>query len=162
MIGGTIVMKNMKQRVPYMPCGAKLQGCKNPVPTVDVIIVQPGMGVALVKRRFEPLGWALPGGFVDYGETVEAAAVREALEETGLVICLQKLLGVYSDPSRDKRLHTISTVFVATTDKAENIRGGDDAATAAFFPLSDLPELAFDHAVILDDFVRTYAKCYSL
>ena len=135
---------------------------KHPAPTVDIVIAQPGKGVALVRPRFEPLGWALPGGFVDYGETVEAAALREALEETHLTVCLQELLGVYSDPARDKRLHTISSVFIATTDEAEQIRGGDDAAAAAFFPLSELPELAFDHAAILDDFARKFAKRYGL
>ena len=135
---------------------------KNPVPTVDIVIVQPGKGVALVERRFAPLGWALPGGFVDYGETVEAAAVREALEETHLNVRLRELLGVYSDPARDQRLHTISTVFIAVTDEAQQIRGGDDAAAAAFFPLSGLPELAFDHAVILDDFARKFARRYGL
>jgi 8-oxo-dGTP diphosphatase len=135
---------------------------KHPAPTVDIVIAQPGKGVALVRRRFEPLGWALPGGFVDYGETVEAAAVREALEETQLHVRLQELLGVYSDPARDKRLHTISTVFIATTDEAEQIRGGDDAAASAFFPLSELPGLAFDHAAILDDFARKFAKRYGL
>ena len=135
---------------------------KHPVPTVDIVIAQPGKGVALVQRRFEPLGWALPGGFVDYGETVEAAAVREALEETQLTVRLQEILGVYSDPARDKRRHTISTVFIAITDEAEQIRGGDDAAAAAFFPLSELPGLAFDHATILDDFARKFAKRYGL
>jgi len=135
---------------------------KHPAPTVDIVIAQPGKGVALVRRRFAPLGWALPGGFVDYGETVEAAAVREALEETRLHVRLQELLGVYSDPARDKRLHTISTVFIAVTDEAEQICGGDDAAAAAFFPLPELPELAFDHAVILDDFARKFAKRYGL
>ena len=143
-------------------CGAEFQACQNPVPTVDIVIVQPAKGVALVQRRFEPLGWALPGGFVDYGETVEAAAVREALEETHLAIQLQEVLGVYSEPARDKRLHTISTVFIAITDEAEQIRGGDDAAAAAFFPLSELPGLAFDHAAILDDFARRFAKHYGL
>jgi 8-oxo-dGTP diphosphatase len=135
---------------------------KHPVPTVDIVIAQPGKGVALVQRRFEPLGWALPGGFVDYGETVEAAAVREALEETQLTVRLQEILGVYSDPARDKRMHTISTVFIANTDEAEQIRGGDDATAAAFFPLSELPGLAFDHAAILDDFARKFAKRYGL
>jgi len=152
----------MKQGMQCTQCGAEFQIYKNPVPTVDIIIAQPGKGVALVERRFEPLGWALPGGFVDYGETVEAAAVREALEETHLVVSLRELLGVYSDPARDKRLHTISTVFIAVTDEAEQIRGGDDAAKAAFFPLSGLPKLAFDHAAILDDFARKFAKRYGV
>ena len=84
-------------------CGKILPGHANPLPTVDVIIRHPGKGIVLVRRRFPPLGWALPGGFVDYGEAVESAAVREALEETGLVVRLTGLVGVYSDPARDAR-----------------------------------------------------------
>ncbi len=143
-------------------CGGTVRAHKNPVPTVDIVIVQPGKGVVLVERRFAPLGWALPGGFVDYGESVEQAALREALEETGLRVRLQELLGVYSDPARDARLHSISTVFIALADRVEEIRGGDDAAAAAFFPLTALPALAFDHASILDDFTRKHAKRYGL
>ena len=131
---------------------------KIPAPTVDIIIAHPGKGVVLVERRFPPLGWALPGGFVDYGETVEQAAVREALEETHLSVRLRALLGVYSDPARDARRHTISTVFIASTETPEEILGGDDAAQASFFPLSALPPvLAFDHAAILEDFKQRYA-----
>lgn len=152
----------MKQSIQCPQCGMLLQCYKNPIPTVDVIIAQPGRGVALVKRSFEPLGWALPGGFVDYGETVEAAAVREAFEETGLVVRLRELQGVYSDPARDVRMHTITTVFIATTEQAEAIRGGDDAADAVFFSLKHLPALAFDHAAILKDFVCKHAKQYGV
>lgn len=152
----------MKQCMICPQCGAELQTYKNPVPTVDIVIAEPGKGVALVERRFEPHGWALPGGFVDYGESVESAAVREALEETGLTVHLRELLGVYSNPARDKRLHTISTVFTAVAGDAERIRGGDDAAVAAFFPLSELPALTFDHAAILDDFARKHAKRYGV
>lgn len=136
---------------------------KNPVPTVDVLIVRPGMGVVLVRRRNPPPGWALPGGFVDYGESVERAAVREAFEETGLRVVLRELLGVWSDPARDERLHTISTVFVATVEEPEHLQGGDDAAEARFFPLSALPQpLAFDHGAILDEFIRRRAVQYGL
>jgi 8-oxo-dGTP diphosphatase len=136
---------------------------RNPAPTVDIVIVRPGEGIALVERRFEPVGWALPGGFVDYGETVETAAMREALEETGLTVALHALLGVYSDPVRDKRQHTISTVFIATTDRPEDILAGDDAARACFFSLSGLPvPLVFDHALIIEDFVRSYAAGFGL
>jgi 8-oxo-dGTP diphosphatase len=130
---------------------------------VDIIIAQPGKGVVLVERRFDPVGWALPGGFVDYGESIESAAVREALEETGLAVRLRELLGVYSDPARDKRLHTISTVFIATTDRPADLLGGDEAARACFFPLSGHPgPLVFDHALIIEDFARSRAAGYGV
>ena len=126
-----------------------------PEPTVDVVVHEASRGVVLVHRRYPPLGWALPGGFVEYGETVEAAAVREALEETGLRVVLTGLLGVYSDPGRDARRHTISTVFTAEAEEYGDLTGGDDAAEARFFPLDGLPlPLAFDHGRILDDFMR--------
>jgi len=118
--------------------------------TVDAIIEIDG-GIVLIERKFEPHGWALPGGFVEWGETVEAATIREAKEETGLDIQLTELLGVYSDPRRDPRRHTVATVFVATATGAP--QGGDDAAQARIFEPGNLPEsLAFDHAKILDDY----------
>jgi len=123
---------------------------KNPVPTVDVII-RVGGGIVLVQRKYPPLGWALPGGFVDVGETLEAAAAREALEETGLVVRLVRQFHTYSDPVRDPRQHTISTVFLA--DAAGVPRGGDDAAAARIFPSGELPPLVFDHAQILADYL---------
>ena len=123
---------------------------RNPAPTVDVVISLPGERVVLVARRFEPLGWALPGGFVDLGETVQAAATREALEETGLAVTLTALLGVYSDPRRDARRHTMSTVFLGRA--AGEPVGGDDAAEARAFRWDALPApLCFDHAEILAD-----------
>lgn len=126
-----------------------------PSPTVDVLILEEGRGVALVWRKNSPVGWALPGGFVDYGETVENAAVREAKEETGLDVTLTGLVGVYSDPARDPRGHTVSTVFTAQAADAACLAGGDDAETAAFFPLGSLPEdIMFDHRKIIDDFMR--------
>ena len=126
-----------------------------PSPTVDALIYDPARGVVLVRRKHEPLGWALPGGFVDYGESVEHAAVREAQEETGLCVTLTGLLGVYSDPARDARRHTISTVFTAQAHNPEAVAGADDALEAAFFPLNALPApLVFDHAQIIADFVR--------
>jgi ADP-ribose pyrophosphatase YjhB (NUDIX family) len=125
---------------------------RNPVPTVDVIIETP-TGIVLVRRRNPPLGWALPGGFVDEGETVEAAARREAAEETALDVRLRALLHVYSDPARDPRRHTLSVVFVGTADGAPI--AGDDADGVGTFPLDDLPaDLAFDHAAILADYSR--------
>lgn len=125
---------------------------RNPYPTVDVIIELPG-GIVLVRRRNPPPGWALPGGFVDYGESVERAAVREAREETGLEVELTALLGVYSDPDRDPRFHTMSTVFVASARGTP--RGGDDAAEARVFDPENLPEpMAFDHAGIIADYLE--------
>ena len=82
---------------------------RNPTPTVDIIIYAPGRGIVLVERKNPPLGWALPGGFVEYGESCEAAAVREAKEETGLDVVLTGLVGVYSDPARDPRGHTMAS-----------------------------------------------------
>jgi len=117
------------------------------------VIIEVGDRIVLVRRRNPPEGWALPGGFVETGETVETAAVREAAEETGLKVTLTALLGVYSDPSRDPRFHTVSTVYVG---RAEGVpRGGDDAAEARLFAEGDLPApIAFDHGTILADYFR--------
>lgn len=138
-------------------CGASVHVYRNPAPTVDMIIHDPQRGVVLVRRGTPPFGHALPGGFVEEGETVEQAAVREALEETGLRIRLKGLLGVYSDPRRDPRRHTISTVFTAAADNPEDIAGGDDAAEARFYPLDRLPPLVFDHSLILEHFKEVLA-----
>jgi len=131
-------------------CGSKVKAYRNPFPTVDIVIEMTG-GIVLIERRNAPLGWALPGGFVDYGETLEHAAVREALEETSLDVNDLRLLGCYSDPQRDPRHHTVSTVFVASAEGTP--RAGDDAANLGVFPLSALPEpLCFDHHRILNDY----------
>lgn len=130
---------------------------RNPVPTVDIIIEiddgpeQGNKKIVLIKRKNPPYGWAIPGGFVDYGETLEAAAVREAIEETSLAVTLVRQFHTYSDPSRDPRHHTISTVFIA---KARGVpSAADDAADARAFSLDDLPApMAFDHADILRDY----------
>lgn len=131
---------------------------RNPAPTVDVVIFDPARGVVLVERRNLPFGWALPGGFVDYGETCEAAARREAKEETGLDVVLTGLVGVYSDPARDPRGHTLSVVYAAQALDPEALAAGDDAARALFFPLDALPPLAFDHGRILGDFMSGIAR----
>jgi 8-oxo-dGTP diphosphatase len=111
-------------------------------------------GIVLVERRYEPLGYALPGGFVEVGETVEKAVLREVKEETGLDAQIVKLLGVYSEPNRDPRFHVVSVVFVL--DASGEPKGGDDAKKAVVFPLEDLPfdKIVFDHAKILKDFLR--------
>ncbi len=121
-----------------------------PSPTVDVVISVPGDRVVLVRRKHEPVGWALPGGFVDVGETLEAAAAREAKEETGLEVVLTDLLYVYSDPRRDPRRHTISAVFLGRA--AGEPVGADDAAEARPFGWDALPApIVFDHPEILAD-----------
>jgi 8-oxo-dGTP diphosphatase len=132
-------------------CGEKVKTYRNPFPTVDIIIEING-GIILIERRNAPLGWALPGGFVDYGESLEDAAAREAKEETSLSICNLRLLGCYSDPARDPRLHAISTVFVA--EGCGVPLAADDAANLAVFPLDSLPDkLCFDHGRILADYM---------
>lgn len=133
-------------------CKEEIQIYANPVPTVDIIIEVDG-GICLIERRNPPSGWAIPGGFVDYGESVEHAAIREAFEETGLKVELTALLGVYSDPSRDLRMHTISTVFIARADGIPE--AGDDAKSASIFDIDSLPDnLAFDHKHILENYVE--------
>src|SRR5215470_2190227 len=128
---------------------------RNPVPTVDIIIEVGGGRIVLIERRNPPPGWALPGGFVDVGETLAAAARREAKEETDLDVELLELFHCYSDPRRDARMHTVSTVFIARADGKP--RAGDDAGELAAYDLADLPPLAFDHATILSDY-RIYRE----
>jgi len=128
---------------------------RNPKPTVDLLIEldgRPGT-LVLIERGNEPHGWALPGGFVDEGEWIADAAVREAKEETGLDVELVELFHVYSDPARDRRMHTVSTVFVARA-KGEPV-GADDAAAAMVASLDALPSpLVFDHGTIVEDYRR--------
>jgi ADP-ribose pyrophosphatase YjhB (NUDIX family) len=133
------------------------QKFRNPVPTVDIIIeVMAGRkrrGIVLIERKNPPPGWALPGGFVDCGEALEAAAVREAREETSLDVELLGQFHTYSDPTRDPRLHTVSTVFIARAEGAP--KAGDDARSAIIVDPRDRNLLlAFDHRKILDDYLE--------
>lgn len=124
---------------------------KNPRVTVDIIIEVEGRGIVLIERRNPPLGWALPGGFVDYGESLEDAALREAAEETSLDVRLVEQFYTYSEPSRDPRHHTITTVYIARAG-GEPV-GRDDARRAEIFTEDKLPApIVFDHARILRDF----------
>jgi len=129
---------------------------RNPVPTVDIIIEltdKPQRPIVLIERKNIPLGWALPGGFVDYGESVEIAAIREAKEEVSLEVELIEQFQVYSDPKRDPRQHTLSIVFIAIA-KGEPI-AADDAKNLGIFPTWEIPDnLCFDHDKIIQDYLR--------
>ncbi|HTN69715.1 MAG TPA: NUDIX hydrolase [Methylomirabilota bacterium] len=124
---------------------------RNPLLTVDIIIEVGERGIVLIERKNFPLGWALPGGFVDYGESLETAAVREAKEETSLDVRLVEQFYTYSDPTRDPRHHTVSTVFIATAQGTP--RGADDAKIAELFRENEIPSpIVFDHNRILADY----------
>ena len=126
---------------------------RQPRLTVDVIVEAGKDRLVLIRRKNPPPGWALPGGFVDAGETVEQAAVRETLEETSLRVELVRQFHVYSDPARDPRGHTVSVVFIGRAQGEP--RAADDAAEARTFPVDALPqELAFDHGRILADYLN--------
>ena len=131
---------------------------KTPYLATDVIIrVWEGekfKGIVLIERKYPPVGLALPGGFVEVGERVEDAAVREMKEETGLDVKLSGLLGVYSDPKRDPRFHVVSVVWVG--DAEGEPKAGSDAKVAKVYRLEDIPfdKLVFDHAEIIKDFLR--------
>src|SRR5690349_18200997 len=126
---------------------------RNPLPTVDCIIQLPGDRIVLVRRAHPPLGWALPGGFVEVGEALHQACVREVKEETGLDVELEEQFFTYSDPRRDPRQHTISTVFLGRA--AGEPQGGDDAAEARAFGIQEIPaDLCFDHGTIVRDFLE--------
>jgi len=137
-------------------CGKVVRLYRNPLLTVDIIIEVSGEGIILIERKNPPFGWAIPGGFVDYGETLEAAAIREAREETGMEVVDLKQFHAYSDPKRDPRGHTVSVVFTAIGRGVP--QAADDAKNLQIFPLDRLPEnLAFDHALILSDYFNMKA-----
>ena len=132
-------------------CRKQSKRYRNPIPTVDIII-QIEDRIVLIERRNQPFGWALPGGFVDYDESLEEAAIREAREETGLTVEDLRQFRAYSDPDRDPRQHNISLVF--TAEASGEPLAGDDAKVARLFYLDNLPtQLCFDHAQILRDYV---------
>jgi len=125
-----------------------------PLLTADLIIEMidhPGRPVVLIKRKYPPPGWALPGGFVDVGETLENAALREAREETSLLVTLKLLLGMYSDPARDSRGHTASAVYIAEAQGEPH--AADDASHLALYDPRNTPPLAFDHERIMKDYL---------
>lgn len=127
-----------------------------PILAADAIIElvnQSGRPIVLIERKNPPYGWAIPGGFVDVGETVEVTAIREAKEETSLDVELKGLLGIYSNPKRDPRGHTVTAIYVA--ESTGTPIAADDAKSVGIFTLDDLPEpLAFDHAMVLEDYRR--------
>jgi len=137
-------------------CNNEIEIYKNPIPTVDVIIEVDSKGIVLIKRKNPPYGWAIPGGFVDYGEPLEKAAVREAKEETNLDVKLIKQFHTYSDPKRDPRHHSISTVYIAKAEGKPQAK--DDALEIGIFNKSNLPDdIAFDHrSILIDYFKRAY------
>lgn len=150
----------MGERLLCPHCQTPLDAWKQPHLAADVVIEDAAGSVLLIRRRNPPHGWAIPGGFVDYGETLEEAARREMQEETGLDVVLIGQFHTYSDPARDPRHHTVTIVFHGRRrDEGQEPCAGDDALEARFFRLDALPELlVFDHPRVLDDFRRWRAE----
>ena len=149
----------MKKKLVCPYCKKELDIYIHPHPTVDIIIELETKGIVLIKRKNPPFGWALPGGYVEYGESLEEAAVREAKEETGLDIELKKQFHTYSDPKRDKRHHNITTVYIASARGMP--KAMDDAEDIGIFTESNLPdEIAFDHRKILSDYFKQRGNLY--
>lgn len=146
----------MGERLTCPHCGGVQERWDQPRLTVDAVVINYAGEVLLIERKNPPAGWALPGGFVDAGETLEAAAARELEEETGLTARELIQFHTYSDPARDPRHPTVSTVFLVSAGGV--LRAGDDAGRAEFFAFDRLPEqMAFDHREILEQ-VRHYRQ----
>src|SRR4030043_597713 len=142
------VDKMVKKTIRCPKCKKEIEVYQNPIPTVDIIIEIESKGILLIKRKNPPFGWAIPGGFVDYGESLEMAAVREAKEETNLDVKLIRQFHTYSEPKRDPRHHSISTVYIAKAEGKPQAK--DDALEIQIFNESTLPDdIAFDHRSIL-------------
>jgi ADP-ribose pyrophosphatase YjhB (NUDIX family) len=142
-----------KKTIQCPECKKEIEVYQNPIPTVDIIIEIESKGIILIKRKNPPYGWAIPGGFVDYGESLEMAAIREAKEETNLDVKLIRQFYTYSDPKRDPRHHSISTVFIAKAKGTPKAK--DDALEIGIYNESNLPdEIAFDHRSILNDYFK--------
>jgi len=147
------VNRTAKKTIRCPKCKEEIEVYQNPIPTVDIIIEIESNGIVLIKRKNPPYGWAIPGGFVDYGESLEEATIREAKEETNLDVKIVRQFHTYSHPKRDPRHHNISTVYIA---KAEGIpQAKDDALEIGMFNESNLPDqIAFDHRSILRDYFK--------
>jgi 8-oxo-dGTP diphosphatase len=144
-------MANKKEGLQCPKCQTMVKEFRNPFPTADIIIEQ-AKGIVLILRRNEPQQWAIPGGYCDYGESLEQAAMREAKEETGLTVELIEQFHTYSDPRRDPRQHNITTVYIARAIGGI-LQAQDDAQEIGVFTEADLPAgLAFDHDQILKDY----------
>ena len=145
---------SVKKGVTCPECGTQVTTYRNPLLTVDIIIEMPNGGFVLIERKNPPYGWALPGGFVDYGESLEAAALREAREETGLQLEELRQFRAYSDPDRDPRHHTVTVVFEAHA--LGQPMAADDAKNLGVFQPDRLPTpMAFDHARIMADYLAS-------
>jgi len=133
-----------------------LMSCKNPSITADGILLKDKQ-ILLVQRKNEPFKgkWALPGGFVEYGEKTEDTVVREVFEETGLKTKICGLAGVYSDPERDPRGHTITVAYVLEITSG-TLKASDDASAVKFFKVNKLPTLSFDHEIIINDAIQRF------
>ena len=143
----------VRKKIMCPKCKKEIEVYQNPIPTVDIIIEIESKGIVLIKRKNPPYGWAIPGGFVDYGESLEEAALREAKEETNLNVKLVRQFHTYSDPKRDPRHHSISTVYIA--EGKGKPKAKDDALEIGIFNELNLPdEIAFDHRLILKDYFK--------
>lgn len=153
------VNRMVKKTIFCPKCQNEIELYRNPLLTVDIIIEIESQGIVLIKRKNPPYGWAIPGGFVDYGESLENAALREAKEETNLDVKLIRQFHTYSDPKRDPRHHSVSTVYIAKA-KGEP-KAKDDALEIGIFAESNLPEeIAFDHRSILGDYFKNIEKIF--